>query len=94
VAVRTVERWQDRAACRGPESALFFAPTVPEPRHEREQREERAKAICRDCPVTVECLDYAVRIREPHGIWGGLNEQERRLRWDPDAVSSAELAQA
>ena len=25
-----------------------------------------------------ECLDYALRIREPHGIWGGLNETERR----------------
>jgi hypothetical protein len=24
------------------------------------------------------CLDYAVKIREPHGIWGGLNELERK----------------
>ena len=24
------------------------------------------------------CLDYAVSIREPHGIWGGLNENERK----------------
>ena len=24
------------------------------------------------------CLDYALAIREPHGIWGGLNEHERR----------------
>jgi hypothetical protein len=24
-------------------------------------------------------LDYALTIREPHGIWGGLNEGERRL---------------
>ena len=30
-----------------------------------------------------ECLDYALRIREPHGIWGGLNEIERRMLWDP-----------
>jgi len=23
-------------------------------------------------------LDYAISIREPHGIWGGLNEAERK----------------
>jgi hypothetical protein len=23
-------------------------------------------------------MDYAIRIREPHGIWGGLNEVERK----------------
>ncbi|MEX0664164.1 MAG: WhiB family transcriptional regulator [Acidimicrobiia bacterium] len=85
--------WQRRASCRGPESVLFFAPTVPEPRPDREAREARAKAICGGCPVQVECLEYAVRIREWHGIWGGLNENERRLLWDPDAVSE-ELAQA
>jgi WhiB family redox-sensing transcriptional regulator len=81
VAVRTVdEAWQRNAACRGPESVLFFAPTVPEPRPDREVREARAKAICAECPVTPECLEYALRIREPHGIWGGLNESERRTR--------------
>ena len=30
------------------------------------------------CTVRQECLDYALRIREQHGIWGGLNEAERR----------------
>lgn len=81
MAVRTVdEAWQGNAACRGPESVLFFAPTVPEPRPDRDAREARAKAICAECPVTPECLEYALRIREPHGIWGGLNESERRTR--------------
>jgi WhiB family transcriptional regulator, redox-sensing transcriptional regulator len=82
VAVRTEERteqvWQRRAACRGPESRLFFAPTVPEPRPERDAREGRAKRICAECAVREECLEYALRIREPHGIWGGLNEAQRR----------------
>lgn len=70
--------WQWRAACRGEEAALFFAPNYPEPKDEREARERQAKAICAVCPVRMECLEYAVRIREPHGIWGGLNEIERR----------------
>ncbi len=30
------------------------------------------------CRVREDCLDYALRIREPHGIWGGLNENERK----------------
>jgi len=42
-------------------------------------RERKAKSICAVCPVRIECLEYAVRIREPHGIWGGLNEIERRV---------------
>jgi WhiB family redox-sensing transcriptional regulator len=28
--------------------------------------------------VRGECLEYAIQIREPHGIWGGLNELERK----------------
>jgi WhiB family redox-sensing transcriptional regulator len=41
-------------------------------------REARAKAICQECPVRQECLHYALDVGEPHGIWGGLNESERR----------------
>ncbi len=86
VAVQTTERtWQLRAACRGPESALFFPPTYPERKDERDAREARAKAICQECPVRSECLEYAISIREPHGIWGGLTEAERRLMFADDA---------
>jgi hypothetical protein len=28
--------------------------------------------------VIEDCLSYALDIREPHGIWGGANEAERR----------------
>jgi WhiB family redox-sensing transcriptional regulator len=75
---RVAEAWQRQAACRGPESALFYPPATPEPRPERDSRERRAKAICATCPVRTPCLDFALEIREPHGIWGGLNESERR----------------
>jgi WhiB family transcriptional regulator, redox-sensing transcriptional regulator len=70
--------WQWRAACRGEDSALFFAPNHLETKEERAARDRRAKAICAVCPVRMECLEYSVRTREPHGIWGGLNEMERR----------------
>jgi WhiB family transcriptional regulator, redox-sensing transcriptional regulator len=70
--------WQYDAACRGEDSELFFAPNYFEKKEEKEAREERAKAICQRCDVREECLEYALRNREPHGIWGGLNEMERK----------------
>ena len=72
------ELWQVKAACRGPHSAIFFPPSHFERKDEKELREATAKAICATCTVRQPCLDYAIRIREPHGIWGGLNELERK----------------
>ena len=75
---RVDDLWQAKAACRGPQSSVFFPPAHFERKEEKEAREARAKAICGVCPVRRPCLDYALRIREPHGIWGGLNEVERK----------------
>lgn len=72
------EFWQARAACRGQNGYLFFPPNSFEKKHEKQQRERAAKAICRTCVVQKECLEYALAIREPHGIWGGLTEAERK----------------
>lgn len=30
------------------------------------------------CGVKDDCLSYSLQIREQHGIWGGLNENERK----------------
>lgn len=70
--------WQSDAACRGSDANVFFSPTHVESKEERVSRESRAKSICSACPVRRECLDFAVVTRETHGIWGGLNELERR----------------
>ena len=72
------ELWQYQAACRGPHSSIFFPPSRLERRPDKRRREQRAKEICAECPVRTDCLSYAVRIREQHGIWGGLTEKERR----------------
>lgn len=32
---------------------------------------ERAKALCRQCPLRAACLDGALTRREPWGVWGG-----------------------
>ena len=75
---RVDELWQMKAACRGPQAAVFFPPSTFERKDETEEREAAAKSICATCAVRQPCLDYAIRIREPHGIWGGLNELERK----------------
>ncbi|MFN8021459.1 MAG: WhiB family transcriptional regulator [Acidimicrobiales bacterium] len=70
--------WQREAACRGEHAPLFFPPPHFERKELRLIRERRAKSICRTCPVAATCLAYALEFREPHGVWGGLNEIERR----------------
>ena len=37
--------WQLKAACRGPQAAVFFPPTAPERRDEKRFRETIAKGI-------------------------------------------------
>ena len=78
-ALRTEEAWQLKAACRGPQAIVFFPPPQFERKDEKLERERRAKMICAQCSVRKECLDYALEIREQHGIWGGLNETERKV---------------
>jgi WhiB family redox-sensing transcriptional regulator len=53
---------------------------------------DKARKICRDCPVVGRCLDYALEERIDHGVWGGCSERERRRilktrRQDAAAVS-------
>jgi WhiB family redox-sensing transcriptional regulator len=74
----TDRSWQTKGLCRGNHSYLFFPPSSAERKEERERREHKAKAICTVCPVKVDCLEFALEIREPYGIWGGLTETERR----------------
>lgn len=72
------QTWQLDAACRGNDRTIFYPPSVPERREDRDDREARAKAICGQCAVREECLRYALAQRDQHGIWGGLTELERR----------------
>jgi len=58
------------------DALLFFGPDH-EARPEREIREAKAKAVCTLCPVRVQCLAYARGNSIRHGIWGGLDEEER-----------------
>jgi len=70
--------WQMRGSCRGRDSALFFHPEE-ERGSQRLLRAEQAKKVCRECPVLVECRSHALRVQEPYGIWGAMDEGERRM---------------
>lgn len=41
------------------------------------RRDRMAKTVCATCSVRLECADYAIRAREPYGVWGGLTEEDR-----------------
>jgi WhiB family transcriptional regulator, redox-sensing transcriptional regulator len=55
-------RKQPRLPCQT-QPLLFFA--------ERYADAERAKALCRACPVRAACLAGALERAEPCGVWGG-----------------------
>jgi len=71
-----VWQWQEHGACRLADPTLFFHPQN-ERGLARARRDRAAKAVCASCPVRIECADYAIRSREPYGVWGGLTEEDR-----------------
>ena len=68
--------WQERGSCRDVDPLIFFHPQN-ERGSARVKRDRTAKQVCAGCTVRLECADYAVRAREPYGVWGGLSEDER-----------------
>ncbi|MEV7603622.1 WhiB family transcriptional regulator [Kitasatospora sp. NPDC089797] len=70
-------------ACRATECTALFRPSR-EPGAAAKERVEAAKAVCAGCRVRVECRRHALAAREPHGVWGGLAEEERRALFTTD----------
>ena len=68
--------WRAEALCRDTDPELFFpigttgAALV---------QIEHARAVCRQCPVQADCLDFALTTNQDSGIWGGTSEEERRV---------------
>jgi WhiB family transcriptional regulator, redox-sensing transcriptional regulator len=77
--------WRGRAACRHVDTELFF----PIGQGSRAMAEtQQAKAICARCPVRQPCLAYALATGQAYGIWGGYDEEERRVlhRQQPESA--------
>lgn len=68
--------WKEKAACRGMDTAIFFP--------EQGQPNTLALAVCKTCPVSQECLNFALSNYERYGVWGGKSERKRRaIRKEP-----------
>lgn len=68
--------WDRRAACRTLDGELWFADTTSQ--HDRDAT-RYAKGVCATCPVRKPCGDYALSQRRSiAGVWGGLDENDRR----------------
>ena len=73
-----ISTWQYDALCRQHSSNLFFPPATFEKKEDREKRELKAKSVCNGCPDKFHGLEEAYEISEPFGVWGGMNEVERK----------------
>src|SRR5690348_6882971 len=67
--------WRHRAVCRDEDPELFFPIGTSGPAL---LQVEQAKAVCRRCSVTDECLQWALDTGQDAGVWGGMSEEERR----------------
>ncbi|MEU8682935.1 WhiB family transcriptional regulator [Streptomyces sp. NPDC048611] len=60
--------WGEYRACAGEDPDLFAD----------DARRTAAKAVCVRCPVQSFCLQFALDTNIPHGVYGGLDEDERQ----------------
>lgn len=65
--------WTDAAACKGMPTSMFF-PLKGGPN----KTVRAAKAICNNCAVKTDCLNFALDNSMKCGIWGGTTTKERR----------------
>jgi WhiB family redox-sensing transcriptional regulator len=68
------KNWRLLAACRSVDPDLFYP--VSSAGNSEDQVAE-AKAVCACCLVRRQCLVFALRTRQAHGIWGGRTTEER-----------------
>lgn len=61
--------WVRSAACRELDTNLFY-PTSG-------RRPTEALAVCAECPVRNDCLEYALNNHQHWGVWGGMTERQR-----------------
>jgi WhiB family transcriptional regulator, redox-sensing transcriptional regulator len=62
--------WMGQANCKEVEPEMFFPSDG--------LGVQKAQRVCRGCPVTTPCLEYALSHHIDHGVWGGASERERR----------------
>lgn len=64
--------WMDSANCKGKTHLMF-------PREHKDITYiQPARAVCAECPVIKECLEYALEFppADMHGVWAGLTSRQ------------------
>jgi WhiB family redox-sensing transcriptional regulator len=74
-SVAAMSDWRHLSACRDEDPELFFPIGTSGPAL---LQVEQAKAVCRRCSATDECLQWALDSGQDAGVWGGMSEEERR----------------
>ena len=76
--------WVFKAKCRSADPEELFV---------RGAAQRKAAAICRNCPVIVQCAVEALDNEVEFGVWGGMTERQRRAlrKRHPAVVSWAEF---
>jgi WhiB family redox-sensing transcriptional regulator len=75
VHVANVE-WMLRAKCRGSDTPDDWFPAELNNTHDTHA--QRARRLCRGCPVVQDCLAYALSNNIQDGVWGGTAMRGRR----------------
>ena len=76
--------WVSQARCRSADPDELFV---------RGTAQRKAAAICRQCPVILQCAIDALDNEVEFGVWGGMTERQRRAlrKRHPAVVSWAEF---
>jgi WhiB family redox-sensing transcriptional regulator len=74
--------WYDNGLCQ----QRNIPPKVFFPDMDNKRAINRAKMICRMCDVVKDCLSWAIKNHEEHGIWGGKTPPERKQIWFSDQL--------
>jgi WhiB family redox-sensing transcriptional regulator len=65
-------KFYEEASCRGKDNSIFF------PGQGQSGKVKQAVEICRQCPVVVDCHDYAMVNSIEDGVWGGSTSEQRK----------------
>jgi WhiB family redox-sensing transcriptional regulator len=66
--------WRADGACLSADPDLFFPIATGVV---AAKQVTKAQRICADCRVQKQCLDFAMKTGEVHGIWGGTTPEDR-----------------
>lgn len=82
--------WRDQAECRNAPLEFFF----PEKGGSGIETASRAKQYCNVCPVSNDCLAYAVEADIEFGIYGGMTRNTRRRTYTKRALREGTISLA